>query len=410
MKVLSLFDGISACHLALRRAGFEVSTYYTSESVKYAAPISEHNYPDANRICDVTKHSEWDIDWANIDIVTGGFPCQAWSVAGNQMGDKDERGILFWVMLDIMKKVLSANPKAFFLMENVKMKGEFEQYITRHTEQALGQVEKHLINSALVSAQNRQRYYWTNIKGIEQPEDKGLVLADIVESGEVDREKSLTVTTRVAGGTAKRYLEKSMHQMVIDKPVRVLDINCGGQGNRVYSTIGKSICLSASSSGKAGAGNMLIEQSKFLVGRMVGRKINPETGKRDDYNSELKAEQRIEPRLDEKCGTLTTVQKDNLLISGATWRKLTPLECERLQTFPDGWTLVEDENGKQMVSNSQRYKALGNAWTVDVIAHIFSFMCKSTPELVTLEGGLFIPRGTQLTLEFYEELNKVAVA
>ena len=110
-----------------------------------------------------------------------GFPCQAWSVAGKQQGDKDERGMLFWTMLDIMKKVLEHNPKANFLIENVKMKKEFEEYITLHTTQALGTVYKYLINSALVSAQNRQRYYWTNIKDIEQLEDKGILLRDILE-------------------------------------------------------------------------------------------------------------------------------------------------------------------------------------------------------------------------------------
>ncbi len=371
MKVLSLFDGLAGCRAALERAGVPVEEYYSSEIDKYAMRVARHNYPDIIEMGDMTKWRDWDIDFGSIDLLTAGFPCQAWSTAGKQQGDSDPRGALVHDLIDIWKHITALNPNLKFMFENVRMKKEFMEYINE-----LFGVEPILINSALVSAQNRQRYYWTNIKGIEQPKDKGLVLAGIVESGEVDREKSLTVTTRVAGGTAKRYLEKSMHQMVIDKPVRVLDINCGGQGNRVYSTIGKSICLSASSSGKAGAGNMLIEQSKFLVGRMVGRKINPGTGNRDDYNSELKAEQRIEPRLDEKCGTLTTGQKDNLLISGATWRKLTPLECERLQTLPDNYTLVLDENGKQLVSNSQRYKMIGNGWTNDVVSHIFKVLIK----------------------------------
>ena len=276
MNVLSLFDGISACHLALTRAGHTVDTYYTSEIDKYAEQISMKQYPDAIRLGDVTKWQEWDIDWSTVDLVTGGFPCQAWSVAGKQMGDKDERGMLFWTMLDIMKTVLTHNPKALFLIENVKMKKEFEQYITHHTEQALGQVEKHLINSALVSAQNRQRYYWTNIKGINQPQDKGIVLADIIESDHADREKSYCIDANYyKGGNPEQYFNKSRRQLVFERPC--------------------------------------------------------EPGEFDD--------------------------------SGLSYRKLTPTECERLQTFPDGWT--------EGISNTQRYKALGNAWTVDVIAHIF---------------------------------------
>lgn len=328
MNVLSLFDGISACRLALERAGHTVENYYTAEIDKYAEQISVKQYPDAIRLGDVTKWQEWDVDWSSIDLVTGGFPCQAWSVAGKQLGDKDERGMLFWTMLDIMKQVLQHNPLAYFFIENVKMKKEFEQYITHHTEQALGHVEKHLINSALVSAQNRQRYYWTNIKGIEQPKDKGILLKDIIEDGFTDRDKSLTVTTRVAGATERRYIEKSMHQMVIERPC----------------------------------------EPKVLCGAMRGRYIVD--GKRQDHKQKTAGltEQRLEVRQDEKTNSLTTVQKDNYVVNPEclSYRKLTPVECERLQTFPDGWT--------EGVSNTQRYKALGNAWTVDVIAHIFKYL------------------------------------
>ena len=181
LKVLSLFDGMSCGQLALQRLGIEVDTYYASEIDKYAIQVTQANFPKTIQIGDVTAWQTWDFDWSSIDLVTGGFPCQSWSLAGKQLGDKDERGKLFWTMLDVMSKVIEHNPKAFYLMENVKMKKEFEQYITYHTEQALPNVYKYLINSALVSAQNRQRYYWTNISGVEQPEDKGIVLRDILE-------------------------------------------------------------------------------------------------------------------------------------------------------------------------------------------------------------------------------------
>ena len=180
MKILSLFNGISGLHLACDRAGIDVDVCYYSEIDKYANKATEHHYPNDIALGDVTKWREWDIDWASVDLVGAGFPCQAWSVAGQQLGDKDERGMLFWTTLEIIKHVLYFNPRAKFLMENVKMKKDFEQYITHHTEQALGHVEKTLINSALVSAQNRQRYYWTNFE-VTQPDDKGILLKDIIE-------------------------------------------------------------------------------------------------------------------------------------------------------------------------------------------------------------------------------------
>ena len=176
MNVLSLFDGISCGQIALNRVGIKYENYYVSEIDKFAIKCTQHNYPNTIQLGDVSSWRSWDIDWSRIGLVTGGFPCQAWSIAGKQLGDKDERGKLFWVMLDIMKHVMANNPEAKFLIENVKMKKEFEQYITHHTEEALGKVEKHLINSALVSAQNRNRYYWTNIKNVTQPENKSIFL------------------------------------------------------------------------------------------------------------------------------------------------------------------------------------------------------------------------------------------
>jgi len=344
-NALSLFNGISALHLALDRAGIEINTCYYAEIDKYANKITEHHYPDDVALGDVTRWREWNIDWSSIDLVGAGFPCQAWSVAGQQQGDKDERGMLFWTTLEIIKHVLYFNPKAKFLMENVKMKKDFEEYITHHTTQALGYVEKTLINSALVSAQNRNRYYWTNFE-VTQPRDKGILLKDILENGDfADREKSLTITTRIAGATAKRYLEKSMHQMAICKITNVNPSGRGMNGN-VYHTDAKSPKLTTNKG----------EGIKITGGAIRGR-----------YNEDGSTSQRLELNGTEKTNSLTTVQKDNVAVyEDMTYRKLTPLECERLQTFPDGWT--------DCVSNTQRYKALGNAWTVDVIAHIFKCM------------------------------------
>ena len=392
-NVLSLFNGISALHLALDRAGIEINTCYYAEIDKYANKITERHYPNDVALGDVTKWREWDIDWASIDLVGAGFPCQAWSVAGKQLGDKDERGMLFWTTLEIIANVLKHNPKAKFLMENVKMKKDFEQYITHHTEQALGRVEKTLINSALVSAQNRQRYYWTNFE-VTQPSDKGVLLKDVIEDLPLNEPMPDNVEFK------QNYAQ--------------WDLNNKGnksQDQRAFYINGKHGTLPANGGGS---------KVKVCGGAIRGRYLVD--GKRQDHKMKTAGltEQRLEVRKDEKTNTLTTVQKDNVVVyrpcervkdsnvghvanatdikgmdcikriygqdgkaptlttmggghrepkvltSEITYRKLTPLECERLQTFSDGWT--------DCLSNTQRYKSLGNAWTVDVIAHIFKCM------------------------------------
>lgn len=320
MNVLSLFDGMSSGQIALTKIGITIDNYYASEIDKYAIKVTQDNFPNTIQLGDVTKWKEWGINWSSIDLVTGGFPCQAWSLAGKQLGDKDSRGMLFWTMLDIVKTVLDANPNAKFLIENVKMKKEFEQYITHHTEKALGKVEKHLINSSLVSAQNRQRYYWTNIPNVSQPEDKKIYLKDIIENGLVDRDKSYCIDANYFKGTnLAQYLKKSRRQVVF--------------------------------------------------GRIVGRRLDDD-GVRKDEDKSIPAIQRLEVNKNpEKSNTLTTVQKDNVILGSGLYcgeyciRKLTVLECKRLQTVPDEY--------KMDVSKTQSYKMLGNGWTVDVISHIF---------------------------------------
>lgn len=298
MNVLSLFDGVSCGRIALERTGIEVNNYYSSEIDKYAIKVADKNYPQDSdkRLGDVTKWQDWNIDWSNIDLVTGGFPCQAWSVAGTQQGDKDERGMLFWTMLDIMKKVLEHNPGAKFLIENVKMKKEFEEYITLHTTQALGTVYKHLIDSALVSAQNRQRFYWTNIEGIKQPEDKGILLRDILDF------------------TVNNVLSQAEYDYMCRSESTTKDVP---RLNRAKGVDEKANTLTRS-------------LHKGVPHGVI--KYRP-------------------------C-ELREYKQDGLY-----YRKLTPLECERLQTLPDNYT--------EGVSNTQRYKMIGNGWTVDVVAHIF---------------------------------------
>ena len=171
MNILSLFDGMSCGRLALDRLGIKVDKYYASEIDKYAIQVSSANYPDIIQIgdvCDVKGE-----DYPDIDLVLAGSPCQGFSFAGNQLAFDDPRSALFFEFVRILKEV---KPK-YFLLENVKMKKEFLDVISEQVG-----VEPILINSALVSAQNRLRYYWTNIPGVEQPEDRGIVLKDILET------------------------------------------------------------------------------------------------------------------------------------------------------------------------------------------------------------------------------------
>ena len=313
IRVLSLFDGLSASYIALERAGYTVDSYISSEIDRYCIQVSENNYPDIKRVGDITDWKSWDVDYSKIDLVIGGFPCQSWSVSGKGLGDKDPRGMLFWTMLDVMKTVMKANPKAHYLMENVKMKREFEQYITHHTEQALPNVNKYLINASLFSAQNRQRNYWTNIEAdTSQIKDKGIVLKDILEiDGYVDRDKSHCLDANYfKGGNLKSYFEKHRRQLVFSDNglchVGDADIKANQSTKRVYHPDGKAPTL------------------KTMGGGHREPKVNT---------------------------------------SETTYRKLTPLECERLQTIPDGYS--------EGVSNSQRYKMLGNSFTASIIAHLF---------------------------------------
>jgi DNA-cytosine methyltransferase len=361
MYVVSLFNGMNCGYIALDRLGIKPTRYYSSEIDQHAIKIANKNYPDTIQLGDVKNWRDWDIEWKFVDLVLGGFPCQSWSVAGKQTGDRDSRGQLFWVMLDIMQHVIECNPNAKYLMENVRMSNAFEKYITHHTEKALPNVNKYLINSSLVSAQNRKRFYWTNIVLDEpQPKDRGIVLKDILEGGLTDRTKSHCLDANYfKGGNLKSYFEKHRRQLVFsdDKMCHVGDADLKGHDyvRRVYAAEGKSPSLCASSGGNL--------EPKVLVkgARMVGRRLDS-TGTRKDHDKSIPIKQMIEVRDDDKTNCLTTVTKDSILVENMSWRKLTPLECERLQTLPDNFT--------EGVSNTQRYRMLGNGWTCDVIAHI----------------------------------------
>ena len=297
MKVLSLFDGISCARVALERAGIPVELYLASEIDKYAVQISSKNYQDIIHIGDIK-----DVSGAyEYDLLIGGSPCQDLSIAKrNRKGLSGDRSGLFWEYVRILK---SCNPK-YFILENVaSMPKEAMEEIT----DILG-VQPIMINASLISAQNRKRLFWTNIPNVTQPQDKGILLKDILIDGIAELEKSLVITATYSRACPQDYFGKSNRQMI-----KVGHFNKGGQGDRVYSIQGKSVTLSALGGGR---------------------------------------------------GAKTGLYETNL----GTHRKLHPIECERLQGLPDNYT--------EGVSNTQRYKTLGNAFNVDVIAHILSFIPK----------------------------------
>lgn len=348
MIVLSLFDGISCGRVALERAGIPISQYYASEIDKYAIQIAQKNYPTTVQLGDINNWENWNIPLP--DLIMGGSPCQGFSFAGKQLAFDDPRSKLFFKFVEIVNYY---KPK-YFILENVRMKKEFLNIISNH----LG-VEPICINSSLVSAQNRIRYYWTNIPNISQPTDTHIYLKDIIEHGVCDRDKSYCIDANYwKGGNLKQYFEKHRRQIVYNHCDQngYLDKKGHQSNNRIYTDRGKSPTLITPTGGG--------KQVKVLHTSERGRRLTPDGTKRDDKCGKIVRGYEIRP--DGKTCALTTVQKDNYLTEDYVIRKLTPMECERLQTLPDNYTLG--------ISTTQRYRALGNAWTVDVVAHILSYL------------------------------------
>lgn len=351
MNVLSLFDGMSCGQLALRKAGIKVDNYYASEIDQYTINVTQANFPDTIQLGDICNIKSSDLP--QIDLIIGGSPCQGFSFAGKHLDFNDPRSALFFEYVRILNE---CKPK-YFLLENVKMKQEFKNIITEYLE-----VEPIEINSALVSAQNRKRLYWTNIPNITQPEDTHTYLTDILEDGMVDRDKAHCLDANYfKGGNLKSYFEKHRRQLVFskDEMCHIGDADLKGNDSikRVYHPSGKGPTLTTMQGGH--------REPKILCGAWRGRYVVDGVRQDGKMKTAGLTTQRLEVRPDGKTNTITTVQKDNsvVYIDELKWRKLTPLECERLQTVPDYYT--------DFVSNTQRYKMLGNGWTISVISHLF---------------------------------------
>jgi len=392
-NVLSLFDGCSGGQQALERINKKVNTYYASEIDKHAIKVTMSNYPNTIQLGSVT---EVDVSKLKpINLLIGGSPCQSFSFAGKRKGMSTKDNIeiltlehylelkeqkfefegqsyLFWEYIRVLTDIRKYNPDVKFLLENVIMGEKWQKILTR----AIG-INPIEINSALVSAQNRRRLYWTNIGAeqdglfgdlkcmIPQPKDKGILLKDILEP-EVDE---------------KYYLSDKMLNDILEQ------------------TPDKSFCIDANYA-KGTTVKDYNDKHRRQIVAMRGR--NPENT--SDRTKGCPTKQMLEAREDGKTNCITTVQKDNLvytanylqygdgyaldnrayyedgkqgtldtkpnraktLLNTSRIRRLTPLECERLQTMKDGYTAH--------VSDSQRYKMIGNGWTIEVIAHIFSYL------------------------------------
>lgn len=334
--------------------------YYASEIDKYAMQVTQKNFPstwqlgDIQNITTVINHKGNTID---VDLLVGGSPCQDVSFAGLGKGlIHGERSNLFFEYVRLLNKL---KPK-YFLLENVRMKQEYQDIISSE----LG-VKPYVYNSADCSAQNRLRWYWTNIPQDELIRQDNIVLQDILEDDGIAHDlmtnkegKSHCVTARYNGAVwwnSIQRKQRTMVQVAEADTIKGYDII-----KRIYSPMGKSPTLTTMQGGH--------REPKVAMGRIVNRRLD-ENGVRKDNQLEIPFTTKLEVRQDDKSNCLTTVQKDNVVTDGMRWRKLTPLECERLQGVPDTYT--------DCVSNSQRYKMLGNGFNVPTIKHIL----KNLPDL-----------------------------
>lgn len=364
INVLSLFDGCSGGQQALDRLDIKVDNYYASEIDKYAIQVTMANYPNTIQLgsvvdVDVTK-------LAKIDLLCGGSPCQSFSFAGKRKGmsTKDSveiltlehyielksqnfefegQSYLFWEYMRILTDIRKINPDVKFLLENVMMGERWQKTLT----QAIG-INPIEINSSLVSAQNRRRLYWTNIGAeqdglfgdlackIAQPKDKGILLKDVLED-EVEE---------------KYYLSDKMLELLTFKDKgngEVANVNKGGERGSVYDENYKMSTLCATD----------YKQPK----QIICHNTMPRSSKTGKGGTGPLS------RDDGKTYCLDTGRTNAIEVKHnyqGKIRRLTPLECERLQCIKDNYTAH--------VSDSQRYKMIGNGWTIDVISYIFSYL------------------------------------
>jgi DNA (cytosine-5)-methyltransferase 3A len=323
--------------VALERAGIPVERYVAYEIDKYAIKVSEKNYPQIEHCGDV-----FDGDFTKykgFDLLIGGSPCQHWSCAKGEKRETNPDGIGGNLFMQYIRALKESECPYFLYENNYSIHKDIKAFISEQ----LG-VKPIMINSALVSAQQRKRCYWTNIPNVKQPDDKGVLLKDILESGQTPKEKGYCLT-HIQGNT-RDYFEKH-HTNIVFEPIGTTD--------------GKSFCLDASYYKGSNVELTLKKHRRTLVAESVKNGHFDKRGREQRIYS-VKEKKICLTNYGNKEGVKTECYKINLPDGDYIVRKLTPIEAERLQTLPDNYT--------EGISNTQRYKCLGNGWTVDVIAHI----------------------------------------
>ena len=334
MNVLSLFDGISCGQLALQRAGIKVDNYFASEVDAKAIAVTQRHFPNTIQLGDVRNIKAKDLP--KIDLVLAGSPCQGLSVCGKRLGFDDPRSALFWEFVRILDEV----DPTYWLLENVRMAKEDRDTIN----EALG-VEGVKINSNLISCQNRDRYYWFNIPYAGKPEDKHIYVKDILES---DVEAKYWLTEDYLRSKNLEWLNTLREEVMQGlNQVTALCPN-NAQAGRVYDFNGKSPALTALGGG-LGAKTGLYMCPKII--QRTTRGPNNDKGIKEGYAGKLPY--------------ITTSNWEHNFYAALEYygiRRFTPIEAERAQTIPDNYT--------EGYTPPQRYKLVGNAWTVDVVAHL----------------------------------------
>lgn len=342
MKVLSLFDGISCGRLALERAGLPVECYDAFEIDKYAVTVSKKNYPD------IVHHGNvFDGDFTKFkgyNLLLGGSPCTYWSIA-KKGRETTSDGMGFKLFMEYVRALRESECKYFLYENNYSIHQNIKDEISKY----LG-VQPIMINSSLLSGQNRKRCYWTNIPNVTQPADKGILLQDVLENGVSWQDKSYAYTTRCQAATFKDTLERHRHTMIAEPVIlqRSHGYNKGG--------VKQGKCPTFTATGSFVFNNFVAEPVRIgQIGKYQQDRVYSVYGKSVSLKSNGGG-----------GGAKTGLYKIDLPDGDYIIRKLYPIEAERLQTLPDNYTAG--------ISNTQRYKCIGNGWTVDVIAHILGFI------------------------------------
>lgn len=379
MKVLSLFDGMACGMLAMQSAGIKVDRYVAFEIDKYAVQTSQHNFPMIEHRGDVFQADF--TEFSGFDFLVGGSPCTYWSIAQKNNRETEASGMGMELFSQYVRALREAAPMYFIYENNKSMAKAIRESIT----DTFG-FEPVCINSALVSAQNRQRLYWVgkrNLDGtysqvkVEQPVDRGIILRDILEPlqalGETNGKSFALTATYWKGQPKNKILEKSQRTHALE-PVRIGALPrpngelSTSQAFRVYSTEGKSVNLTSGGGGAGGKTGLYAIAVEFTDG--IPTKAVSGT--------------------DGKTYTVYEVKDGLITIKGKQYpikladgyyiiRKLTVSECKRLQTVPEWYEFP--------VSDTQAYKMLGNGWTVEVIAHLIN--ATQTEELEEEQLDLF---------------------